>query len=174
MIRFFRRKGKDRSNQPKIFGLGLSRTGTSSLTLALERLGYRIMHFPDDLSTVRELSRGDSKLSILRKYDGITDITTIPFYKQLDAQYPGSKFILTVRELGPWLDSIEKLLSREPPGNEYERYKKRPELVAFKQMLREKVYGSNEFDRDVMKQTYHAHRADVGKYFERSGRLAGA
>lgn len=166
MFKLFRRRSRYLSHQPKVFGLGLSRTGTTSLALALETLGYRIAHFPTDRSTVRELSRGRVQLSILRECDGITDITTIPFYKQLDTEYPGSKFILTVRDMESWLGSIERLLTRESPDEEYERYQHRPEVAAFKQWLRETVYGSNDFDRDAMAHAYQAHRMDVEKYFE--------
>ena len=33
---------------PKVLGIGLSRTGTRSLTFALNQLGIRVEHFPCD------------------------------------------------------------------------------------------------------------------------------
>ena len=36
----------------KIFGIGLSKTGTSSLSEALEILGYSTVHFPRSLSEI--------------------------------------------------------------------------------------------------------------------------
>ena len=36
----------------KIFGIGLSKTGTSSLSEALEILGYSTVHFPSTLSEI--------------------------------------------------------------------------------------------------------------------------
>jgi hypothetical protein len=42
----------------KIFGIGLSRTGTLSLTSALQVLGIETEHYPNDLQTQEELKRG--------------------------------------------------------------------------------------------------------------------
>src|SRR5207237_3908 len=48
----------------KVFGIGLSRTGTTSLTRALELLGYRAKHYPTAESHFEE-------------YDALTD-TPVP------------------------------------------------------------------------------------------------
>lgn len=159
------RRGRPR---PKIFGLGLSRTGTKSLTEALGRLGFDVVHFPLDETTIREFTNGHFDLTLLRDHDGITDITTIPFYQQLDWQYPGSKFILTMRDKEPWLESLRGLLARRPPAEEAERFRKKPEVYRFRRFLRESVYGSNEFDRDRMSRAYDEHHRAVRAYF--SGR----
>jgi len=42
----------------KIFGLGLSKTGTSSLTDALNLLGVKAVHYPHDQRTYEELRAG--------------------------------------------------------------------------------------------------------------------
>jgi Sulfotransferase domain/UDP-glucoronosyl and UDP-glucosyl transferase len=86
----------------KVFGIGLSRTGTSSLTQALNILGYKAIHFPHDNVTRAELYRffasgsGRLSLSLLQEADAITDTPACCVYKALDQGYPGSKFILTV------------------------------------------------------------------------------
>jgi hypothetical protein len=82
----------------KVFGIGLGRTGTKSLAYALRQLGINVVHYPDDLKTYQELSTGNYNFSLLQTLDGITDITVAPFYPHLDDLFPGSKFILTVRE----------------------------------------------------------------------------
>jgi len=96
-------------NMNKVFGIGLSHTGTRSLNQALNILGIKAVHWPLDGHTYHELSNNIYRLSILKKYQGITDITTAPFYPQLDKTYPGSKFILTVRDKGTWLKSMKKV-----------------------------------------------------------------
>ena len=68
----------------KIFGIGLSRTGTKSLSEALGIMGFKTAHYPCDRKTYIELTTGNYTLSILKKFDGITDITAVPFYPQLD------------------------------------------------------------------------------------------
>jgi hypothetical protein len=91
----------------KVFGIGLSQTGTQSLAQALTRLGFNVIHSPDDEVTLRELMIGNYNFSILKDFDGITDITVTPFYAQLDKLFPDSKFILTVRDKESWLRSLE-------------------------------------------------------------------
>src|SRR6266498_5883945 len=92
---------------PKIFGIGLSKTGTTSLSSALNALGIKTVHFPCDDRTYTQVTGGDLRLSILKTCQGIADITVAPYYPQLSALYPGSKFILTVREKSTWLESME-------------------------------------------------------------------
>src|SRR5262245_9885179 len=96
------------ATEPKVFGIGLSKTGTSSLDRALNELGIASIHFPCDRTTHRELAAGNYRLSVLRQYRAATDIAVGPFYAQLDQVYPRSKFVLTVRELDPWLESVCK------------------------------------------------------------------
>lgn len=72
----------------KVFGIGLSRTGTTSLDAALELLGYRVRHFPS-LSLL--LGRLGIKNRELRQYDALTDRPVTHFYKPPDARFPGTK-----------------------------------------------------------------------------------
>jgi hypothetical protein len=91
----------------KIFGIGLSKTGTMSLTRALNILGIKAKHFPEDRPTQEELRRGHYHLSFLQEMVALTDIPFAPFYPQLDRQFPDSKFILTTRPTDCWLVSME-------------------------------------------------------------------
>lgn len=93
----------------KVFCIGLSHTGTKSLTSALELLGCRAVHYPLDRQTYRELSTGRFRLSILDRFDAVADITVAPYFKDLDRAWPGSKFILTTRDRGAWLASMQKI-----------------------------------------------------------------
>jgi len=92
----------------KVFGIGLSHTGTKSLNRALQVLGIQSVHYPLDPVTYRELSESKYRLTILNTFEAITDITVAPFYPQLDKAYPGSKFILTIREKSDWINSMKK------------------------------------------------------------------
>ena len=93
----------------KVFGVGLSRTGTTSLNAALELLGIKSIHFPEDKRTCDQLLAGDYNLDILNNYQAITDIVVAPFYPQFDVTFPGSKFILTVRDRDDWIRSARYL-----------------------------------------------------------------
>lgn len=129
---------------PKIFGVGLSRTGTSSLTYALRILGYSAKHFPQD------------PLSMAKEYDALTDTTVARDYKKLDKLFPNSKFILTVRDMDSWLRSVEAHFLRNPVDT-------REEWVL---QLREDVYKTRDFNRDLMQAAYSRHLNDVQLYFK--------
>ena len=96
--------------RPRVFGIGLIKTGTSSLRVALEGLGFRALHGGrrEVMATVqRAIDEGEPMLSNLDpEYDAFADVFGITHYFYLaDAPYPGSKFILTVRDLDEWIDS---------------------------------------------------------------------
>ncbi len=110
----------------KVFGIGLMKTGTSSLHEALELLGYKSLH-NGGMETLWTVTRAVDEGKPLLYYldpdlDAFSDIFPIVYYFHLaDVQYPGSRFILTVRDLDDWLDSrrrhVEKDQERKAAGN---------------------------------------------------------
>jgi hypothetical protein len=77
---------------PKVFGIGLSRTATWSLTEALQKLGYSAVHWPKSTEEID-------------CHEAAADITVSCRFEELDRAYPGSKFVLTVRDIGSWIGS---------------------------------------------------------------------
>jgi Sulfotransferase domain len=164
-----RRRLRRQSGLPvtgRVFGIGLSRTGTTSLTRALRILGYRSLHYPDDERTREEilafLSTGDPlRLSILERFDAVTDTPICATFEALDPAYPGSTFILTTREKHAWLDScrrywadwIEPIL-REPG----------PEAT-YMSAIHERLYGTAGFDPDRFSTAYDDYQRRVGEHF---------
>ncbi len=132
----------------KIFGIGLSKTGTTTLTQALEILGYRAVHFP----------RSDREIEFC---DAATDAPVAAIFEQLDTRFPGSKFIYTVRDREQWLRSCEKF---------YSIRRRQPDDIALD--LRRKFYGQAEFDRQRFAAGYERHHERVTSYFmDRPGDL---
>lgn len=85
---------------PKIFGIGLSKTGTTSLHFALELLGFRSAHASTLFSEVLNQEAANQKplLSTLEEaFDAFIDWPISYLYCQLDRRFPRSKFILTIR-----------------------------------------------------------------------------
>ena len=68
----------------KIFGIGLSKTGTTSLTQALQILGYQALHYPRDDRTLEQLLHADFRLDLFERFDALTDTTIVPYYKCFD------------------------------------------------------------------------------------------
>lgn len=149
----------------RVFGIGLGRTGTVSLTSALNTLGYKTLHYPHDERTYEELRRGDPKLTVLGEYDGITDIPAAMMYKKFAAAYPQARFVLTVRDEEPWLRSIERHWSRFPSlpsdpssGEPDHRY-------ALRRLTRSTVFGLNAFDAELLPLRRAEYHRDVKKFF---------
>ena len=145
----------------KIFGIGLSKTGTTSLANALQILGYRVR---DNMGVTRyakhDLASVD--LGVIDAFDALTDTPIPSFYRELDARYPGSRFILTVRDAEGWLKSCKKQFTQRFAEVQTE---------AHKQLFLD-IYGTDVFDERRFAQAYERFVAGVKDYFkERPGDL---
>ena len=134
----------------KIFGIGLPRTGTTSLSQALNRLDISCVHFPFELYNEGVHS------SLLRQNSAFVDAPIPMFYKDLDTKYPRSGFILTKRPLDDWMRSMEWLLSEGkqvwPWKLEYNKY-------------HEEFFGASTFNADLYRDTYESFHLCVTNYF---------
>jgi hypothetical protein len=139
----------------KIFGIGLSRTGTLSLTNALTILGIEAKHYPNDAQTQEELKRGCYALSLLQTVQALTDIPVSPFYPQFDSAFPKSQFILTTRSTGAWLASVE---------NHFQMYVER-RRDDFDDFVFACVYGSLHFNAERFQYVKELHEENVRRYF---------
>ena len=98
-------------NFNRVFNIGLNRAGTTSLTSALNVLGVPTVHYLDGDTRLFDQIRANQKRGrlLLDRFDpkirGFSDFAGHYFFATLDRQYPGSKFILTVREMEAWLES---------------------------------------------------------------------
>ena len=101
----------------KIFGIGSPKTGTSSLGEAFEILGLKHLGWSAvlwDLYLKHEL---EPIFRVAQDYDAFEDgpwngpdlfyRQGVDLYKVLDKQFPGSKFILTIRHIDGWVKSHE-------------------------------------------------------------------
>jgi hypothetical protein len=164
--------GLARSPKQKVFGIGLSKTGTTSLTEALELLGYRTGHGPAGPETREEFYRffatGSERihLSVLNNYyDALTDSPVCCLYQALDKAYPGSKFILTIREKHSWVRSYQhqwKVSDRfSGPGSH-------SALAHYTRFINQKLFGhpgTQEAPAEIFSAAYDRHTAEVLDYF---------
>lgn len=145
----------------KVFGLGLCKTGTTSLCVALNALGIKAIHYPCDRQTYDELTAGNFELSILREYQAVVDIPVAPYFRELDDRYPGSRFVLTVREKRSWLESSRN------HWNYLEQWGERDsQFKEFSEFIVSAVYGILRFQEDRFCQVYDDHVGRVCEYFE--------
>jgi len=110
----------------KIFCIGYPRTGTTSVSRALGKLGYRDWHYEAKFyeQTVHALKTGEFPENIIQEYDSFADIPICIIYKKLDKLYPSSKFILITREKQSWFSSmgwmLAKMISKKRPNEHNE------------------------------------------------------
>jgi hypothetical protein len=142
--------------RPFVFGIGLSRTGTYSLTEALNVLGWSSVHFPHDERTFVQLRTGDLRLDILRDHDSVTDTPVVPYYRQLDDLFPDSRFVLTVRDPADWLEAAERFWYNDRADQLHD---------PFHQFINTAVYGVWTFERKRFQDVYERHLRDVREYF---------
>jgi GT2 family glycosyltransferase/glycosyltransferase involved in cell wall biosynthesis len=121
-------KRDPRPDRPRIFGIGLNKTGTTSLHEALSMLGRESLHWGGPaIRRLVEVSieMGEPPLSRLDpRFDAFSDIRALSVnFALLDVQYPGSRFILTVRPIDEWLESRRRHVEwnvRRRAAGEYE------------------------------------------------------
>ncbi|SHG20543.1 3'-Phosphoadenosine 5'-phosphosulfate (PAPS) 3'-phosphatase [Desulfacinum infernum DSM 9756] len=142
------------TQQPKIFGIGLSKTGTTSLANALAILGYRVKDNPG-LRHYTPGSLPDELITVVDAHDAVTDTPIPSFFRQLDERYPGSKFILTVRDRTAWLRSCRKQFTQAHAEKQSEAHRR----------LFMDLYGCVTFDEDKFSSGYERHLNRVLEYF---------
>lgn len=131
-----------------------------SLFRALNQLGIPTVHYVRYGSDLDDPGRMSACRRTLAEFQGIANGTALP-YREVDGEYPGSKFILTVRDEDSWVDSKRRYAERE--DGKWAQYS--PEHQAAKRAWRENVYGSFEFDAATWLAAYRAHLAEVRSYF---------
>jgi len=99
----------------RVIGAGKGRTGTVSLKLALERLGFgpcyhmsELMQKPQHWPTWERVfdEQPINWEDIYKDYLAAVDTPTDAFYRDLAAFYPEAKLILTVRDPESWYRSV--------------------------------------------------------------------
>src|ERR1700722_18021784 len=97
----------------------------------------------------------------LEQWYALSDLPIPLLYEKLDRAYPGSKFILTVRNEADWVKSVERLW--DPRFNStrwiWDAY-------PFSNRIHKILYGQKHFDPSRMLATYRWHNESVREYFQ--------
>jgi len=138
---------RNRKRSEKIFGIGLPRTGTTSLTEALKALGFSTKQNPKELKQ----RQFDGNFDFGSDWDALTNFGE-HIYPQIDNRYPNSKFILTVRSKETWLKSIEFIT----PARRHKQIENESLI---------EVFGGYKFNREKFSYVYDLHYKNVMEYF---------
>ena len=111
------KKKVENIEEKKIFGIGLSRTGTTSLERALKILGYNCEHFN---SGSRVLNWPE-----LFMLESAVDTPVSARFESLYYAFPDSKFIYTVRNISEWAESMKRFYGLGDPSQLRNKWKEK-------------------------------------------------
>ena len=97
-----------------VIGAGYGRTGTASLKVALERLGFgpchhmsEVLHRPDRIDLWRRIGEGEPLWDqAFEGYQSTVDWPACTHWHALMDHYPDAKVILSRRDPGRWFESV--------------------------------------------------------------------
>jgi hypothetical protein len=163
--------------RPKVFGIGMGKTGTTSLERAFLELGYRVgpqnifeRHF--DAWAAGDYS---AMVADIERFEAFQDV---PFcfprtYRMLDNYFPQAKYILTVRDSSDqWYRSLcrfhSKVFGRDGALPTEADLKAATYVSPGWAYRASQVYGTppgQPYDRNTLVQVYETHIGEVQSYF---------
>ncbi|MEO7222370.1 MAG: sulfotransferase family protein [Devosia sp.] len=162
----------------EIIGPGFGRTGTNSLKVALEHLGFGPTHHmfevrdnPPQISSWEALARGEAVDwdVAFRGYHSQVDWPGARFWRELAAHYPKAKVILTVRDPDEWFDSVQATIMRFMAGRaEFPDAHQRAIGEMANTLINEGVFDGRLDDRKHATAVFNAHIAEVQAAFPTS------
>lgn len=150
-----------------VIGAGFGRTGTESMKLALEQLGFGPCHHMHEVIS----HAGQQRLwraivagaepnwhEVFAGYRAAVDWPSAFFWKELSEYYPDAKILLTLRSPESWYASMEKTIFKVL-GASSDR-----DSVGLK-LVGERVFGGCLDDRDHAISIFKKNTADVQAAF---------
>lgn len=156
-------RGADRGRQPnarKILVIGFQKTGTTTMTAALRALGFSVaqasqavnLALRGDKLTPEQIDETVRRIAfeVADKADAVQDSPYPLLFKELDARYPGSKFIYLDRDPDSWVKSVVGHFGAGGNG------------------LRDWIYGKArpKGNEEVYRRRFVDHRDEVRAYFK--------
>jgi len=152
-----------------IIGTGVGRTGTYSLKLAINQLGFGPCHhmeavLQDAVAQVplwSEALKGNANWSaIYNSFESAVDWPTAGFFRELLKEYPTAKFILTERSPENWADSFGSTIYKLVEGRDKAPEKMQDWLEMVNEVLTKTGFPQG-LDRDGLMNGFIAHNKAV-------------
>ena len=137
----------------KVFGVGLNKTGTSTLGVCLQSLGYRHLSLRADLLAKFRLGHIEDVYAVIDEFESFEDWPYPLMYRELYDRYgDDARFILTTRiDPDTWFESLKSHSLRSDPNRH----------------CRQLAYGF-PYPHGLMKEhvaIYERHNAGVRRFF---------
>lgn len=152
-----------------VIGAGFGRTGTLSLKVALELLGFGPCHHMDELARSTDQRRLWAKVvqdgaadwdAVYRGYRATVDWPGTRFWRQLTGHFSDAKVILTVRDPQQWYESVEDTIYRMVSASATD-----PLLTEMQEVVRRVVwdgeFGGRFADAEHVIRTFNEHNDAV-------------
>ena len=137
--------------EPKVIGIGFSKTGTTSLRECFEEFHLDYIGFDPGLTKEVVSGSFSNAIDALDNFEAAANWPWPLIYREIDVAYPLSKFVLTVRrDSATWLKSLLNQAQKKP-----------------RSPYRELVYGSRDLvgHEEALVSQYEAHNSAVRLYF---------
>jgi len=142
----------------KVVGVGLPKTGTTTLGYCFRRFGFKHRTFDMDLAVQLKRNNFGPVLKEAERYETFEDWPWFEIYRELDERFPNSKFILTLRkDTETYVTSLKGHHEREGIRND----------GFVKPHWWNEVHGvePNAWDYEKSAQRYERHNREVLEYF---------
>lgn len=152
----------------KVISAGFGRTGTMSLKLALEQLGFGPCYHMIEVirNNARQVPLWQAALegkadfdAIFAGYQSAVDWPVAAVWRELADAFPEAKIILSTRSAESWFNSMaETILAQDEPGEDWP-----PAAIEWSGMVGQVLARSfgGAMDRDGIIAAFHAHEAEV-------------
>jgi len=155
----------------QIIGAGFGRTGTNSLKLALEQLGFgpcyhmfELQKRPQDMPFWGQAIYGETVdwERLFGEFRSAVDWPVCAFWEPLSNAYPKAKIILTERDPEQWYESSMSTIFKimEQPADDLKEHRR-----VLRNLVRELIFrqffADRHHDKDHAIRTYLAHNARV-------------
>ena len=176
----------------QVIGSGVGRTGTHSLKLALEQLGFgkcyhmtELFQNPEGLIHFQKAERAEAVDwdKLFEGYKSAVDYPVAKYYKQIIAAYPNAKIIHTMRDAESWYQSametifwatkpsagrMLKLLIKIPFSS---TIRKRLPILKFDGEMVDNIFGKNLKDKQEVVRRYNAINEETLNYLPKDRSL---
>ncbi|MGB5653247.1 MAG: sulfotransferase family protein [Robiginitalea sp.] len=152
-----------------IIGAGVGRTGTYSLRLAINQLGYGPCHHMEEVLKNMDVQvplwsetlKGNTNWSAIYKgFKSAVDWPTAGFFRELLKEYPIAKFILTERNPENWADSFGSTIYKLIEGRDKAPDKMRDWLKMANEVIIKTGFPQG-LDREGLIDGFNAHNKAV-------------
>ena len=154
-----------------VIGSGFGRTGTKSLKLALEQLGYTPCHHmievrttPGQIDHWHDIAFGKPVdwHEVFAGFQAAVDWPSCNYWREMAAAFPAAKIIHTTRPFEQWWKSFSRTIMEsmltDTPTDDPVRLKQR---ASVHKMIALDVFGGRIDDKDVARAAFERREADV-------------